>query len=119
MFLRPSSFLLQPLRNTSTDMRYVERMRLLEYWGIKDTALTSEFRRSQFLVMIDRKPLVRRKGNTIQFPSHSYTDLQKSLGEYGFQFDTSNSCLLDAIDGPSNDVVCYSEYCKTACGYEN
>ncbi|KHJ98374.1 hydrolase, NUDIX family [Oesophagostomum dentatum] len=31
-------------------------------------------------------------------------DLQKSLGEYGFTFDTSNSCLLDAIEGP-NDVT--------------
>ncbi|EYC39956.1 hypothetical protein Y032_0635g921 [Ancylostoma ceylanicum] len=87
-------------------MRYVERMRLLEYWGIKDTALTSEFRRSQFLVMIDRKPLVRRKGSSIQLPSHSYPELQKSLGEYGFLFDTSNTCLLDAIDGPNNEVVC-------------
>ncbi|EYC39958.1 hypothetical protein Y032_0635g921 [Ancylostoma ceylanicum] len=104
MFLRPSSLLLHPLRTTSNDMRYVERMRLLEYWGIKDTALTSEFRRSQFLVMIDRKPLVRRKGSSIQLPSHSYPELQKSLGEYGFLFDTSNTCLLDAIDGPNNEV---------------
>ncbi|KAK6747506.1 hypothetical protein RB195_000608 [Necator americanus] len=112
MFLRPLQVLLQPLRFTSTDMRYVERMRLLEYWGIKDTALTSEFRRSQFLVMIDRKPLVRKKGSRIELACLSYPELQGSLGEYGFSFDTSNSCLLDAIDGPDNGTI------QSTCYYE-
>ncbi|VDO23184.1 unnamed protein product [Haemonchus placei] len=37
--LRPSSYLLKALRLTSNDMRYVERVRLLDYWSIQDSAL--------------------------------------------------------------------------------
>ncbi|PIO68981.1 hypothetical protein TELCIR_09211 [Teladorsagia circumcincta] len=37
--LRPSTWLLSAARLTSHDMRYVERVRLLDYWSIQDSAL--------------------------------------------------------------------------------
>ncbi|PIO65418.1 hypothetical protein TELCIR_12914 [Teladorsagia circumcincta] len=82
--LRPSTWLLSAARLTSNDMRYVERVRLLDYWSIQDSALASEFRRSNFVLMVDQ--------------------LQKKLGDYGLSFDSSNSCLLDAVDHNDNEM---------------
>ncbi|WKY05855.1 hypothetical protein Q1695_006233 [Nippostrongylus brasiliensis] len=86
-------------------MRYVEKVRLLDYWGIQDSALSSEFRRSHFLLMVDRKPLVKKDGNNISLSVHGHSELHRNLGDYGLSFDTSNSCLLDVVDGSDNDML--------------
>nr|CDJ83449.1 C. briggsae CBR-NDX-9 protein [Haemonchus contortus] len=104
--LRPSSYLHKALRLTSNDMRYVERVRLLDYWSIQDSALASEFRHSSFLLMVDRKPLVKKCEDSTKLSFHSYSELQKKLGDYGLSFDSSNSCLLDAVDQNGNEMVC-------------
>uniref|UniRef100_A0A1I7XDY8 Ubiquitin-like domain-containing protein n=1 Tax=Heterorhabditis bacteriophora TaxID=37862 RepID=A0A1I7XDY8_HETBA len=90
---------------SSGDARFVEKMRLLDYWKLHDTALLSEFPRSNLLLMVDRRPLVLKEENSFRLISNTYLDLKKKLGDYGVPFDITSSCLLDAVDGPSNDLV--------------
>uniref|UniRef100_A0A8R1DFF8 NAD(+) diphosphatase n=1 Tax=Caenorhabditis japonica TaxID=281687 RepID=A0A8R1DFF8_CAEJA len=78
-------------------MGYVEKVRLLDYWKIQDTALQSEFPRSRLVLMVDRRLLVTN-GPTVKLVEHKFADLRQKLGDYGLQFDMSNSCLLDAVE---------------------
>ncbi|XGW28650.1 hypothetical protein V3C99_008435, partial [Haemonchus contortus] len=64
----------------------------------------SEFRHSSFLLMVDRKPLVKKCEDSTKLSFHSYSELQKKLGDYGLSFDSSNSCLLDAVDQNGNEM---------------
>ncbi|KJH52687.1 hydrolase, NUDIX family [Dictyocaulus viviparus] len=70
--LRPSSLLFQAACFISKDARFVEKIRLLDYWGIQDSALSSEFRRSMFLLMVDGKPMVKKDGRTINLAFCNY-----------------------------------------------
>lgn len=103
--MRQTISLLQTGRLPFSDMRYVERVRLLDYWGIQDSALASEFRRSQFVLMVDRKPLVKKIGRNISLCFHNYSELRRKLGDYGLTFDATNSCLLDAVDQSESETV--------------
>lgn len=51
--------------------------------------------------MVDRRLLVTKDQPDVQMVELSFDDLKQRLGEYGLQFDLSNSCLLDAL---STDV---------------
>ncbi|CAB3406201.1 unnamed protein product [Caenorhabditis bovis] len=85
-------------------MNYVDRVRLLDYWKIQDSALQNEFTRSKFVLMVDKRLLVRKDKSDIVMVEHSQSELRQKLGDYGLQFDLSCSCLLDAVPG-STDMV--------------
>lgn len=90
--------------SSSENMNYVEKVRLLDYWKIQDSALQNEFPRSRLVLMVDRRLLVTKETPEVKMVEHSYGDLKQLLGEYGLQFDLSNSCLLDALPA-DNDMV--------------
>ena len=54
--------------------------------------------------MVDRRLLVTKDAPEVRMVEHSYGELKQLLGEYGLQFELSNSCLLDALPA-DNDMV--------------
>ncbi|CAI2350080.1 unnamed protein product [Caenorhabditis sp. 36 PRJEB53466] len=82
---------------------FVEKVRLLDYWKVQDSALQNEFPRSRLVLMVDRRLLVTN-GQQVRMVEHSHVDLKRKLGDYGLQFDLSTSCLLDALPG-DNDLI--------------
>ncbi|CAI4227205.1 unnamed protein product [Auanema sp. JU1783] len=91
--------LTRSLRNVGA--RYVEKVRLLDYWKVNDEVLAREFPRSRFVLMVDKRPLIYRNRPSPELAVFDYPDLRKRLGDYGVTFDLRHSCLLDAV--PTND----------------
>ncbi|CAJ0959259.1 unnamed protein product, partial [Mesorhabditis belari] len=77
---------------------YVERVRLFDHWQLHDEALTGRFPRGAFLLMVDKKPLIKKINNDVHLITHSFKDLRSKLGEYGLGVTLENSCLVDVID---------------------
>ncbi|CAD6190808.1 unnamed protein product [Caenorhabditis auriculariae] len=93
------------IRKCSSGAAYVEKVKLLDYWKLQDSALQSEFPRSRLLLMVDKRVLVQKVDGDIKMIENGVSELRKKLGDYGLIFDQSHSCLLDAVPGPQNDLI--------------
>ncbi|CAJ0563569.1 unnamed protein product, partial [Mesorhabditis spiculigera] len=86
---------------------YVESVRLLDHWQLHDDALSGEFPRGAFVLMVDKRPLIKKTGSDVQLVMHSFRDLRNNLSKYGLNFSIENSCLIDtvALFGTSLETV--------------
>ncbi|GMT24508.1 hypothetical protein PFISCL1PPCAC_15805, partial [Pristionchus fissidentatus] len=103
---RSGSSLLQKARSNGVPMvkltrralsDYVYRARMMDYYAQNDTAVTNEFPRAQFIVMLDKRALVRVDDETGE--THlivmGHDELKARLAEWGFELTLENSVFLD------------------------
>ncbi|KAI6207084.1 hypothetical protein M3Y94_00989200 [Aphelenchoides besseyi] len=99
MFCSNCSILLPSIRRLGLRMasssNYVSRVRLFDYWQQNDHALEAEFEQSKAVVMIDKEPLVKKDGHSMELVQFETADLRTKLNLYGLDLHPEiNSCLL-------------------------
>uniref|UniRef100_A0A914XDI5 NAD(+) diphosphatase n=1 Tax=Plectus sambesii TaxID=2011161 RepID=A0A914XDI5_9BILA len=110
------SLIRQSIFSTQTTTRrassYVNKMRTLEWWKNDDSAMKAEFTRGQFVLFLDKQPLVRSKernapGFNLQLLQHDV--LKQALSDHGLTLKNSDAALLDATVADATSASASSE----------